>query len=83
MLNNNPVLGARHFLGKCFFKEIILDGPLEKVKFYPICIEFRKRVAHLHSFIWIFNAPTISNEAAYNEFTEKTVNRQFPDHLNY
>ena len=38
--------------------------------------------SHVHSFIWIFNAPNIENEAAYIEFIEKTINAQLPDHLN-
>ena len=38
----NPVLVARHFQYKVeiFFKEIILDGPLGKRKYYAIRIEF-------------------------------------------
>ena len=65
-----------------FFKEIILDGPLGKTK-YAICIEFQKRGSpHVHSFIWLFNAPNIENEAAYIESIEKTINAQLPDHLN-
>ena len=42
LLNNNPVLVARHFQYKVeiFFKEIILDGPLGKRKYYAIRIEF-------------------------------------------
>ena len=84
LLNNNPVLVARHFQYKVevFFKEIILDGPLGKTK-YAIRIEFQKRGSpHVHSFIWIFNAPNIENEATYIEFIEKTINVQLPDHFN-
>ena len=45
-------------------------------------IEFQGRSnEHVHSFIWIFNAPKIQNETAYIEFIEKTINAQFPDHL--
>ena len=42
LLNNNPVLVARHFQYKVevFFKEIVLDGPLEKTKYYAISTEF-------------------------------------------
>ena len=42
LLNNNPVLVARHFQYKVeiFFKEIILDGPLGKRKYCAIRIEF-------------------------------------------
>ena len=42
LLNNNPVLVARHFQYKVevFFKEIIIDGPLDITKYYAIRIEF-------------------------------------------
>ena len=50
---------------------------------YAFCIGFEERGrAHAHSFIWIFNAANIENETAYIEFDEKTINAQFPDHLN-
>ena len=48
-----------------------------KTKYYAIRIDS----PHVHSFIWIFNAPNIENEAAYIEFTEKTINAQLLDHL--
>ena len=76
---------ARHFRYKVevFFNEIILDGPLGKTKYYSICIEFQERSSpHIHSFIWIFNAPSIENEAAYIEFIEKILNAHLPGHLN-
>ena len=76
---------ARHFQYKVeiFFKEIILDGPLGKTKYYAIRIEFQARGSpDVHSFIWIFNAPNIQNEADYIDFIEKTINAQLPNHLN-
>ena len=82
MLNNNPVLVARHFQYKVelFFKEIILDGPLGKTKYYALRIEFQERGSpHVHSFIWIFNAPNIQDEEAYIQFVESTINAQLPD----
>ena len=84
LLNNNPVLVARHFQYKfeVFFKEILLDGPLGKTKYQAIRTEFQERGSpHFHSFIWIFNAPNIQNETAYIEFIEKTINAQLSDHL--
>ena len=47
---------------------------------YAIRIKFQEKV--FHSFIWIFNALNIENEAANIEFFEKTINAQLPDHLN-
>ena len=65
---------SRHFQYKIevFFKEIILDGPLGKTKYYAIRIEFQERGSpHVHSIIWIFNALNTENETAYIEFIEK------------
>ena len=51
-----------------------------KTKYCAIRIEFQERGSpHVHSFIWIFNAP---NKTAYTKFIEKTINAQLPDHLN-
>ena len=85
LLNNNRVLVARHFQYKAevFFKEIILDGSLGKTRYYAIRIEFQGRGSpHAHSFIFIFNASNIQNEADYIEFIKKTINAQLPDHSN-
>ena len=47
------------------FIKIILHGHFGKIKYYAIRIEFPERSSpHIHSFIWIFNAPNIENEAA-------------------
>ena len=81
MLNNNPVLVARHFQYKVevFFKDIILDGALGKTTYYAIRIEFQERRSpHVHSFIWILNPPNIRDEAAYISFIEKIINAQLP-----
>ena len=62
---------ARHFQYKVevFFKDIILDGPLSKTKYYAVRTEFQERgSSHVHSYIWIFNAPNIENKAAYIDF---------------
>ena len=85
MLNNNPVLVARHFQYKVevLFKVIIIDGPLGKTKYYAIRIEFQERGSpHVHSFIWILDPPSIQDEASYINFIEKTINAQLPDPQN-
>ena len=51
LLNNNQVLVARHFQYKVevFFKQIIIDGPLGKTKYYALRIEFQERgIPHVH-----------------------------------
>ena len=53
LLNKNPVLVARHFQFRVeiFFKEITLDGPLGKTKYYVIRVEFQVRgTPHVYSF---------------------------------
>ena len=41
-LNENPVLLARRFQYRVemFFKVIVIDAPLGKVKYHAICVEF-------------------------------------------
>ena len=71
MLSNNPVLVARHFQYnvEVFSKEVILDGPLGKMKYYAVHIEFQERGSpHIHSFIWILSAPNVEKKTAYIEF---------------
>ena len=45
-------------------------------------LNFKKGSSHVYSFIWIFNAPNVENEAACIEFIDKTINSQLPDYLN-
>ena len=42
-LNLNPVVLARHFQYRVevFFKVIIIDGPLGKVKYHAVRVEFQ------------------------------------------
>ena len=64
-LNLNPVLLARHFQYRVevFFKEIVLNGPLGKVTYYAIRVEFQVRgSAHIHSFLWVLNAPVLTDD---------------------
>ena len=52
ILNSNPVLLARHYQYRVevFFKEIVSDGPLGKIKHYAIRVEFQVRGSpHIHS----------------------------------
>ena len=64
-LNSNPVLLARHFQYRVevFFKEIVSGGPLGKVKYYVILVEFQFCGSlHVHSFVWIVNAPILTKD---------------------
>ena len=59
---------------EAFFKEIILDGPLGKTKYYAIRTEFQERGSPpVHSFIWIFNAPNIHNPADYIDLRKQQM----------
>ena len=42
--------------------EIVFDGPLGKIKYYALRIEFQERGSpHVHAFVWILDAPRISD----------------------
>ena len=63
-----------------FFKEIVLDGPLRKTKYYALRIEFQERGSpHVHAFVWILDAPRISDEIEYKSFVERTISAVLPD----
>ena len=84
ILNNNPVVMAKHFQYRVevFFKEIILDGPLGKVKCYAIRVEFQFRGSpHIHSFLWVVNAPVLSKDTKdiYIQFINQIVKADIPD----
>ena len=73
LLNGNPVIVARHFQYRVelFFKVIVLDGPLGKTNYHAIIVDFQVPGSpHVHSFIWILNAPQLSsdNKPLYTEF---------------
>ena len=64
-LNLNPNLLARQFqyTVETFFKVIVIDGPLGKVKYHAIRIQFQVRGSpHVHSFLWVLDAPVLSKD---------------------
>ena len=74
ILDSNAVLLARHLQHRVeiFSKEILIirDGPLRKVKYYPIRVEFQFRGSpDTHSFSWVLNAPTLA-ENILNEYVQ-------------
>ena len=84
ILNNNTVVMAKHFQYRVevFFKEIILDGPLGKVKCYAIRVEFQFRGSpHIHSFLWVVNAPVLRKDTKdiYIQFINQIVKADIPD----
>ena len=83
-LNINPVLLARHFQYRVevFFKEIVVDGPLGKVTYYAIRVEFQVRGSpHIHSFLWVLNAPVLTNDNIdeYITFVDAVIKAYVPD----
>ena len=58
-LNMNPVFVARHFQYRVetFFKEILLNGSLGKVKYHVIRVEFSSGEA-VHMFMFLFGLKT-------------------------
>ena len=84
LLNSNPIIVARHFLYRVevFFKEIIIDGPLGKTKYYAIHVEFQVRgLPHVHCFLWMLNAPVLisDNKEEYVAFVDQIVHAFLPD----
>ena len=83
-LNKNPVLEARHFQYRVevFFKEDVLNVPLGKTKYYAICVELQVRGSpHIHSFIWILNAPklNIEHKEEYIQWVDNIICADMPD----
>ena len=83
-LNLNPVLLARHFQYRVevFFKVIVVDGPLGKVKYHAIRIEFQVRGSpHVHSFLWVYDAPHLNadNIPQYINFVDQIIKAALPD----
>ena len=65
IFNSNPVLLARHFQYRVevFFKEMIIDCPFGKVKYYAIRFEIQFRGSpYIHSFLWVINAPVLTKD---------------------
>ena len=84
-LNSNPVLVARHFQYRVelFLKLFVTNGPLGKTKYYAIRVEFQVRGSpHIHSFIWIENAPKLTEEniEEYTRWVDNIISVQLPDH---
>ena len=82
LLNSNPVLLARHFQIELFFKEIVVNGPLGKVEYYAIRVEFQVRGSpHIHSFLWVNGAPKIPSEIKeeYIAFIDQIIKANLPD----
>ena len=86
LLNSNPVLVARHFQyrAEVFFKEIIIDGSLWKIKYYAIHVEFQVRGSpHVHCFLWVMNSPLLNsnNKEEHDVFVDQIVHA-FLQHRN-
>ena len=84
LLNTNPVLLARHFQYRveCFCKEIVLNGPLGKVKYYIIRVEFQYRGSpHVHCLIWVENMPVLTEDSIddYVEFVDSIISANIPE----
>ena len=83
-LNQNQVLLAAHFQYRVemFFKVIVIDIPLGKVKYHAIRMEFQVRGSpQARSFLWIHDAPTLNvdNISTYVSFVGDIVVATLPD----
>ena len=77
---------ARHFQCRVeiFFKTIVLDGILGKVKYHAIQDEFQLRGSpHIHSFLWILDAPVLhtNNTDEYVRFVDSIVKAFVPNEV--
>ena len=82
ILNQSPVLLACQFQYRVevFFQDII--GPLGKMKYNAIRVEFQLRGSpHIHSFIWIIDALILTKETKdiYIKFVENIIKVCIPD----
>ena len=85
-LSLNPVLLACHFQYRVeiFFKTIVLDEMLGKVKYLAIRVEFQLRGSpHIHLFLWILDAPVLhkNNEDEYVRFVHSIVKAFVPNEV--
>ena len=83
-LNLNRDLLVHHFQYRVeiFFKKIVVDGPLEKVKYHVIRIGFQLGESpHIHLFSWITDVPVQSkvNFDEYIMFIESVVKAFVPN----
>ena len=65
-----------------FFKQINLDGTLGKTNYFVTRIEFQVRGRpHIHTFLWIFNAPILSEIIIepYSEWLDQMISAELPD----
>ena len=84
VLNSNPILLSRHFQYRVevFFTEIIINGPLGKVKYHAIRVEFQFRGSpHIHSFLWVIDAPILTKETKneYLNYIDHIIKVELPD----
>ena len=64
---------------------ILLDGPLDKTSYYAIRVEFQIRGSlHIHSLIWILNAPKLSKETKdeYIQWVDSIMRTYMPNSVN-
>ena len=84
ILNSNLILLARHFQYRVelFFRLIVVNGPLGKVKYYAIRVEFQVRGSpHIHSFLWVLGAPKLTKETKdeYIRHADQVIKANLPD----
>ena len=64
------------YRAELFFKTIILNGPLGKINYYAIHVEFQVRGSpHVHLFISILNSPKLrkSNIEEYKSWVDGII----------
>ena len=84
LLNSNPVLLARHFQYRVenFFKEIVVKGPMGKILYHVIRVEFQTRGSpHVHCLLWAENMPFLNSDSLnnYADFIDSVISANIPN----
>ena len=84
LLNSNPVLLARHFQYRVenFFKEIVVKGPMGKILYHVIRVEFQTRGSpHVHCLLWAENMPLLNSDSLnnYADFIDSVISANIPN----
>ena len=79
---SKPTVISSEFSIQRIIKVIVIDGPLGKIKYHAIRIEFQVHGSpHVHSFLWVHDTPilNVDNISTYATFVDGIVIAALPD----
>ena len=63
MFGHTDTIGLEMNAFRAFGRKSIIDGPLGKVKYYAIRVEFQFTGSpHIDSFLWVIGAPVLTKD---------------------